>query len=292
MATPDNQPWTVLKLLSWTKDYLAKVNLEEPRLLAEMLLAHVLCCERIELYTRFSYEPTPAQLEQFRSMVQQARSLQPVAYLVGNKEFYSLKFKVTPEVLIPRPETEMLATEAIAHLRKLGRPGTVWDVGTGSGCIAIAIACNVKDATVLASDLSAGAVAVAQENAQAHKVSGRVRLRQADMLTLPEDCRDLQPFDVIAANPPYVSVGLTVSSLVKHEPAMALYADQDGLQFIRPLIAQAPTLLRPGGMLALEFGFGMADAVRDLIVAQGQFHEPKILMDHQTIERSAIAIRR
>jgi len=292
MTTPSNQPWTVLRLINWTRDYLAKANLQEPRLLAEMLLAHVLGCQRIELYTRFDYQPAASQLDQFRSLVQQAKQHQPVAYLVGSKEFYSLSFKVRPAVLIPRPETELLVSEAIAHLRQLGRPGKMWDVCTGSGCIAIAAAWQVKDATVLASDLSAEALAVAQENAARHKVDLRIRTRQADMLSLPADCADMVPFDVITANPPYIAIGQDIAEEVKSEPEMALYGGKDGMKFIQPLVASAPEMLASGGMLAMEFGQGMADAVRDLIVAQGQFAEPKILRDQQGIERAAVAIRR
>lgn len=292
MTTPSNQPWTVLRLINWTKDYLAKANLQEPRLLAEMLLAHVLGCQRIELYTRFDYQPTASQLDQFRSLVQQAKQHQPVAYLVGIKEFYSLSFKVTPAVLIPRPETELLVSEAIAHLRRLGRPGKMWDVCTGSGCIAIAVASQVKDATVLASDLSAEALAVAQENATRHKVESRIRIRQADMLLLPADCADMVPFDIITANPPYIAIGQDIAEEVKSEPETALYGGKDGMKFIQPLVASAPEMLASGGMLATEFGQGMADGVRDLIVSQGQFAEPKIVRDQQGIERAAVAIRR
>ena len=285
-------PWTVLRLLNWTREYFEKVNMEDARLSAEMLLAHVLGCKRIELYTRFNYEPTKEQLETYRALVARAYKFEPVAYMVGTKEFYSLPFKVTHDVLIPRPETENLATEAISFLGKLGRPSLAWDAFTGSGCVGIAVASRVKAATVLATDISPEAVAVAVENAAANKVDSRVRCRVADMLTLPPDCGDLKDFDVITANPPYVATNQGITETVKHEPSVALWGGKDGTQFIRPLIEQAPNFLRPGGMLAMEFGYGMADAVRDLIVANGQFTEPRILLDHQGIERSAVTLRK
>jgi len=166
MAETD-QSWTVLRLISWTKDYFAKGGIEDARLAAEVLLAHVLECKRIDLYARFEHEPGPDQLAAYRELVARAGKHEPAAYLVGHKEFYSLEFKVTPDVLIPRPETEMLVSEAIAHVKQLSRPGRVWDVCTGSGCVAVAIATQVKDAEVLATDISPTAIEVAAENVAA-----------------------------------------------------------------------------------------------------------------------------
>jgi release factor glutamine methyltransferase len=289
---PEQEPWTVLRLLNWTRDYLAKVHLEEARLAAEVLLAHVLACRRIELYTRFDYVPTADELARFRDMVKRAAACEPVAYMVGYKEFYSLPLKINKDVLVPRPETEMLAMEAIAHLKKLGRPGTLWDVCTGSGCVAIAVAANVHDATVLATDISPAAIEVARENAAANKADGRCRLRVADLLTLPADCADLAPFDVITGNPPYVANNQVVGEVVKHEPPIAVFGGAEGLDFLAPIIKNAAPLIKPAGALMLEFGFGMADAVRDLVVATGHFAEPRILRDHQGIERSLVSVRK
>ena len=292
MNSKPEAPWTVLRLLNWTKEYFAQAGLEEPRLAAEVLLAHALGLERIQLYAGFDHQPPPEQLASFRDMVQRARQHEPIAYLVGSKEFYSLKFKVTPDVLIPRPETEALVAEAVAHLKSLGRDGLVWDVCTGSGCVAIAVAKQVPAVRVLATDVCDAAVAIACENARTHGVQDRLRCRQADLLTLPADCDDLAAFDVITANPPYVAQGEKVAETVQHEPKLALYAGADGLDAIRPIVRDAPGLLRDGGSLILEFGYAQADAVRDLIVAGGRFEEPRILPDHQGIERTAVARRR
>lgn len=287
----NDQAWTVLRLINWTKDYFAKGGIEDARLAAEVLLAHVLECKRIDLYARFEYVPTPDQLAVYRDMVARVRKHEPVAYLVGHKEFYSLEFKVTPEVLIPRPETEILVSEAIAHLKQLSRPGRVWDVCTGSGCVAVAIASQVKDAEVLATDISPTAIEVAAENVAAHGLTGRVTCRQADLLELPADCEAWGRLDVLTANPPYVAEGDDVAEDVRREPGVALFAGPDGLAIIRPLLARAPELLVPGGLLAMEFSFTQADAVRELIVAGGGFDEPRILRDHQGIERTAVARR-
>ncbi len=320
---PDQTPWTVLRLLNWTREHFERRGVDSPRLAAEVLLAHVLGCQRIQLYTRFDYQPTAEQLAAFRELLKRAAEQEPIAYLVGYKEFYSLKFKVTPDVLIPRPETELLVEQAITTVRSakcgvrdrigpeaptvseghdqqrgqaptngFGASPRCWDACTGSGCVAVAIAVNVKNALVLATDISEKALAVAGENAAMHKVQDRVRIRQADLLTLPEDCRDLAPFDVITANAPYVAAGQDVAPSVKHEPAVALWAGKTGLDFISKIIEQAPPLLAAGGALILEFGQGQADAVRNLIVKSGSFSEPRILRDHQGIERAATAIKK
>jgi release factor glutamine methyltransferase len=292
MAADSQRVWTVLDLLNWTRDHFEKNNLDAPRLSAEMLLAHVLDCERIDLYARFDAPATEEQRETFRDLVRRAASHEPIAYLVGRKEFYSLSFKVTPAVLVPRPETELLVDHAAEHLRKLSRPGWVWDVATGSGCIALALASQVETATILATDLSEAALAVATENADTLGLADRVTLAQADLLTRPSQWTRAEPFDVITANLPYVGTDDPVGQGVDHEPAMALYAGADGLDLIRRFISQVPDQLATGGMLAMEFGMGQADGVRDLLVATGAFDEPEILRDLAGIERVAIAMKR
>jgi len=291
MANEPAGTWTVLKLLDWTGRYLADAGVEGSRLCAEILLAHALGCERIELYTRFDRQPSPDQLAAFRKLLRRARRHEPTAYLVGWREFYSLRFKVTRDVLVPRPETEQLVDEAVSRFRSAGRGGAMWDICTGSGCVAVAAAVQVPGLTVLATDISPEAVAVATENAEAHGVSGRVRCRTADLTTLPGDCTGTARFDVITANPPYVADADEVGEEVKHEPRIALYAGADGLDAIRRLVARVGAYLAPGGLFAMEFGSGQAAAVRDLLVATGRFAEPRILTDHQGIERTAAAVR-
>lgn len=282
------EPWTVLRLINWTKDYFDKQNVDAPRLSTEVLLAYVLKCQRIQLYTRFDYVPKPEETAAFKELVQRAVKREPIAYLVGQKEFYSLPFKVTHDVLIPRQETELLVGEAVTHLNNIGPLGVVWDCCTGSGCVGVAVASQIKDCTVLATDISPAAVAVATENAKLNKVDDRVRVRVADLLAKPADCADMEAFDVITANPPYILEGDEVAPEVKHEPALALYAGKEGLELIRRVIADAPALLRANGILTMEFGQGQADPVRDLLVSSGEFREPRILRDHQEIERALV----
>ena len=283
------QPWTVLRLLNWTADYLSREGVEQGRLCAEMLLACAVGCSRIELYTRFDQELPPEQLTTFRENVKRAANHEPAAYLIGRKEFYSLEFKVTPAVLVPRCETEILVAEAIAHLESLARPGRVWDICTGSGCVACAIASNIKNASVLATDISADAVAIASENVATLGLADRLTCLQADLLSLPADISASPPFDVITANPPYVAEDDPVGESIKFEPKLALIAGDGGLEFIKPIIRDAPALLAAGGLLAIEFGYRHADKVRDLIIQSGAFAEPRIIRDHQNIDRAIAA---
>ena len=290
MDTLGQETWTVLRLLNWTRDHFARVGLDSPRLTAEVLLAHALDCPRIELYTRFADVPDPQCRAAFRGLVERAAAHEPAAYLVGYKEFYSLRFRVTPDVLVPRSETELIVTEAVAHLRSLGRDAAMWDACTGSGCIAIAVAGQVGDVSVLATDVSPAAVAVAEQNAADHGLNGRVRCMVADLLVPPGGGAGRR-FDVITANPPYVATGDEVGPATRHEPPTALYAGPDGLDAIRKIIAQAPGVLKPGGRLIMEFGHTQADTVRDCVVRGGAFAEPSIIRDHQNIERTVVAVR-
>lgn len=287
MAERENGPWTVRRLLEWTQDYFQRAGLDSPRLCAEILLAHSLGCGRVELYTRYDQQPSERQREDFRALIRKAAEGYPVAYLTGRKEFYSLAFRVTPAVLIPRPETELLVDRAVEYLRRLGRPATAWDVGTGSGCVAAAVAKHALNTTVLATDISPAAVAVASENMQTLGLADRVLCAVADLLTLPETWKGEDRFDMVVANPPYVADEDAVGRGVEHEPPEALRAGRDGLAVLRPLIAAVPSRLKDGGLFCVEFGQGQADDVRDLILAAG-LAEPAILKDHQSIERVAV----
>jgi len=292
MTDPAQGPWTVLKLIDWTKDYFTRREIADPRLAAEILLASVLDCPRIQLYTRFDHQPAPDQLAAFRLLVKKAGEHEPIAYLVGEKEFYSLPFKVTPDVLVPRPETEILVSEAIRHLKATEGPATMWDACTGSGCVAVATARHVPGLALLATDICDEALKVAGENARTNGVAERIRLRRADLLALPQDCSDLAAFDAITANPPYVADSAEVAPDVAREPKAALRAGPDGLGCIRRIITEAPSLLKEAGALILEFGYDQADSVRDLLVQTGAFAEPRILRDHQSIERACVAVRK
>jgi release factor glutamine methyltransferase len=300
----DNQPWTILRLITWTKDYLASKGVDSPRLAAEVLLAHVLGSPRIALYAQFEKVPAAEQLAQYRELVKRAGAHEPVAYLVGHKEFYSLDFLVDEHVLIPRPETELLVDAALEHLaraaagaadavaKKAGRPH-YWDAFTGSGCVAAAVGKHAAEAQILATDLSDDALAIARQNLEKHGLTPRATVARADSLSLPADLASLAPFDVITANPPYVRdsdmAGLPAD--VRHEPASALAAGPDGLKYILPILAAAHAHLAPGGLVAIEIGAGQAPAVWEAVAAATQYERPRFIKDLAGIERVLVAYK-
>jgi release factor glutamine methyltransferase len=259
--------WTVRRLLGWTREYLAQHEIEQPRLCAEILLAHALACKKIDLYTRFDEVPAEGQRTAFRELVRRAAQQEPIAYLVGYREFFSLPFVVTPAVLIPRPETETLVQEALDRLGD--GPGRVLDLGTGSGCIAVAIAHQCPGVTVVAGDISAEACEVARQNAKRHDVADRLDVRTGDLFAVLR--ADDRPFDLIVANPPYIGrseLDSLPANVRDYEPRVALMAGDDPLSLHKRIVAGCPEWLAPGGWLLLEVAFNQAAAVRQLLEAQ------------------------
>jgi len=296
------EPWTIGRLLAWTADYLKKAGSQSPRLDAEVLLAHTRGCQRIELYTAFSEEPSEQTRAAFREMVRRRAEGSPVAYLVGYKEFYSLTFDVNPNVLIPRPETEHLVVEAVdrgklllkfpATQVELSHPTSsgdkdsfqallhVADIGTGSGAIAIALLKHLPRSRVTAVDISPAALEVARSNAQRHGVeSARLQFVEGDLL---EWCpADLQ-FDMIVSNPPYVSPEeyQNLSKSVRdYEPRSALISEPEGGSVIARLVHQASHRIRPGGYLIFEFSPMLERRLAELISPANTWSEPTIIKD-------------
>jgi release factor glutamine methyltransferase len=280
MTQPET--WTVGRLLTWTADYLKKSGSPSPRLDAEVLLAAARQCERISLYTSFE-EIVPDDIRSaFRDLVKRRAAGTPVAYLVGKKEFYSLAFRVTPDVLIPRPETEHLVVAAVDLLNLLRPKGErtsslVADVGTGSGAIAVALAKHAPSAKIVATDISPAALAVARQNGADHGVSERIDFLETDLLEqLPAE----RQFDLVVSNPPYIGLKeeATLAPQVRdHEPRLALFAGSDGTEIIARLIPQAAERLKEGGYLLMEVSPQIAAAVVDL-VAQAHFFEPAAVL--------------
>ena len=261
------QQWTNKRLLDWTKEYFEKVGSESARLDAEVLLAEVLQCQRIELYTRFEEVPSPEKLLEFRAWVKRRGAGEPVSYIVGHKEFYSLSFDVTPSVLIPRPETEHVVVEALEAAKTItADPIRIIDIGTGSGCVAIAIAKHLESAIVAATDISADAIAVAKQNAEKHSVQERVRFFNGDLLeALPAGS---QPVHLIVSNPPYigrVEMDTVEDSVLKYEPELALFGGQGGTELIERLVEQSVEMLLPGGRLIFENSPSVFDACLAII---------------------------
>jgi len=249
--------WTVGRLLTWTTDWLASRGSESPRLDAEVLLAFVRGCPRIALYTAFDVPVGEEERGRFRGLVKRRGEGEPVAYLVGNREFFSLSFAVSPAVLVPRPETEGLVVRMIDLCRPPpadGRRLRIVDVGTGSGAIAVTLAKHVPHADLVATDVSAAALGVARDNAARHGVADRIEFLECDLLDHP---RAEGPWDAIVSNPPYVRED-EFDSLPRdvrlHEPRGALVSGPTGVEVIARLAAAAAKTLVPGGWLVVEVG--------------------------------------
>lgn len=277
------QPWTIRRLLEWTTTFLQNKGAADARLEAQLLLAEALACSRTALYTRFEEEPPEAQRARFRELVSERGKGRPVAHLLGRKEFFSLDFAVGPDVLIPRRETELLVVEALALARPMAAP-RVLDVGTGSGCIAIALAQQHKSAQLTALDLSEAALAVARQNAERHKVADRVRFLHGDLFA-PLAADEL--FELIVSNPPYIRTGDLAGLAVEvreHDPRLALDGGADGLAVIARLAAGAAAHLAPGGQLLVEIGQGQEDDARAALAAAG-WEVGKAVPDHAGLPR-------
>jgi release factor glutamine methyltransferase len=272
VPSPDGV-WTIARLLSWTRGYLERHAVADPRLSGEVLLAHSLGCRRIDLYARFDSVPPADVLERFRGLVRRGARHEPVAYLVGIKEFYSLAFRVTPAVLIPRPETETLVECVLDHCAKTGYEApSILDLGTGSGCIAVALLHQIPEARAVAGDISADALTIARENAERHGVAERCVFVEADRLDLPGEVLPPGGFDVIVSNPPYIAaaeVPALEPAVRNFEPMIALSDQGDGLCLHRSIAAGAAGLLAPGGVVAVEVAAGQASRVAELFEGCG-----------------------
>jgi release factor glutamine methyltransferase len=259
--------WTVGRLLTWTTDWLAGKGSESPRLDAEVLLAHVRGCPRIALYTAFDDVVDEAGRTRFRGLVKRRGEGEPVAYLVGSREFFSLALAVSPAVLIPRPETEGLVVRAIDLCRLLESP-RIADVGTGSGAIAVALAKHLPKAHLVATDISADALAVAQANVTRHAFDSRIELVGCDLLDSPSAAG---PFDCIVSNPPYVRAdefaGLP-RDVRDHEPKSALVAGPTGVEVVERLVEAAESRLAKGGWLLVEIGPTTVAAAEGIIAGR------------------------
>jgi release factor glutamine methyltransferase len=278
--TPTPQPtvWTIKSLLNWTTDYLSRKGIDNPRADAQVLLASVLKCKKIDLIVRYNEEPGESERTRFRELIQRRVAGWPVAYLVGSRDFYLLSFDVSPAVLIPRPETELLVLEGLAHLKPLGSP-RVLDLGSGSGCIAISIAHEKKDAVITAVDVSPDALNVAKQNAVKNGVSERITFLQGDLFA-PVDPE--QAFDLVVSNPPYIAqteFAELAPDVRDHEPRVALDGGLDGLLFYRRIATQVARYLKSGGRLLLEIGYTQEAAVREIVAAQAELQVGPTIKD-------------
>lgn len=250
-----------------------------------MLLAHVLGIARIRLYTGFDRPLEPRELDAYRKLVRRRADRMPVAYLTGTKEFHSLSFRVGPDVLVPRPETEHLVDAAIELAKLLAAP-RILDVGTGSGCIAVSVLAEVPAATAVATDVSAAALAVAARNAATHGVSDRLELLEGDYFA-PVGERE---FDLVLSNPPYVGREEKVDPECRAEPDGAVFADPDPGTVYRRLLEGAPAVLAPGGRVLLELPGSRLDEVRAAVPPA--LAEVSVISDYHGLPRVLVLATR
>ncbi|MGE5180575.1 MAG: peptide chain release factor N(5)-glutamine methyltransferase [Acidobacteriota bacterium] len=259
--------WTTLSVLDWTTQRFTTAGIAAARLEAQVLLAHVLACSRVQLYTSFDKPLAEPELARYRELIRRRLAGEPVAYLVQEQEFWGLPFHVDASVLVPRPDTETLIEVARGVRTDRTAACRVLDLCTGSGAIAVSLARELPAARVIATEVSADAAALARKNAERNAVGDRVDVRVGDLWQPVAGER----FDLIVANPPYVATHViaTLAPEVRCEPRLALDGGGDGLRFYDRIVAEARAYLEPGGALVVEHGFDQADAVRARFEAAG-----------------------
>ncbi len=258
-----SEAWTVLRVLEWTTSRFDRAGLESPRLEAQVLLSHALGCSRVELYTSFDKPMGEDERAAFRALIQKRLRGSPVAYLVGEREFWSRSFRVDERVLIPRSDTETLIEAVLGAVEGGEGELDVLEIGTGSGAIAVTLAAELPRARVVATDISEDALEIARENAQRHGVAERVAFLHGDLLAPLGEAT----FDVVVANLPYIPTGdlERLQLEVRSEPLAALDGGAQGLDLLARVIADLGARLRDGGMAFFEHGFDQGQAVRSLL---------------------------
>ncbi len=284
------QDWTVLSLLDWTTDHLTKRGFDEARLHVELLLAHTLHVKRLDLYLQFDRPLTVEERSQFRGLYERRLRHEPLQYILGETEFMGLRFAVSPAVLIPRPETELLVEEALSLIgRGTGRFKAILDIGCGAGNIGIPLAKKYPSIAIVALDRDAEVIAVAEENARSHGIAN-MTFECRDILT---DVSALGPFDMILSNPPYIpaiEIPMLQEEVRAFEPRGALTDEGDGLALYRRIGALLPGLLNPGGVVGLEVGFDQASRVSEILLASG-IDDIRRVRDFAGIDRVVIGER-
>jgi len=285
---------TVSGLIQWASAVLNNHHIDTPRLDAEILLSHILGCERIALYTHPSKPLKDDIIAQYESVIQRRAQRFPLQYITNRAEFMSLDFYVDERVLIPRPETEVLVEAVIQRAQTLSeiREIVIIDIGTGSGNIAVSLAKQLENVRIFAIDISSDALAVAKINAQKHQVSNKITFLCGDAFRSLEDLGTVVQAHFIVSNPPYVANAefpLLQEEVRDFEPYMALVSGRDGLQAFKHIISEVNTWLKPGGFIAFEVGEKQARRVSRLLQNTGRFSHIEFLLDYQQIPRIVVA---
>lgn len=285
-----NEPWTVLRMILWSADYLSGKGVASGRLDAEHLLAHVVGVGRLQLYLDFERPLTSNELDAYRPLLKRRAAREPLQYIIGRQPFRELDLEVGPSVLIPRPETEVLVDEVLAWAEASGRSAlAALDLGTGSGAIALSLALEGSFASVVATDVDEGALEVARRNRDAAEGAGDVDLRLGPLF---EPLGADERFDVIVSNPPYVAEQSSEElepEVREWEPHVALFGGLDGLDVMRELARGARSHLETGGLVAVEVGAGQTGVTADLFEQAGGFEDVRVLRDYAGKERFVFA---
>ncbi len=290
---PIEPSWTILTTLQWTTGYFKSHSIDSPRLTAEILLAHVLGVERIDLYLRYDQPLSADEREGFKSLIKRRINREPVAYITGEKEFFGLGFHVSKEVLIPRPETEFLVEKALDWIPAAGPKGEpakrIIDLGTGSGAVIVALAVHRPGHLFFASDSSPAALKLAQKNAARHGAGG-ILFFACDWLAALN--RFKGGVDMILSNPPYIptdEIDRLEPEIRRHEPRKALDGGPDGLRIIEHILSHAPFYLNKNGMLILEIGYDQARPVAQMVRQAGCYLEWGFVKDYAGHDRVLVA---
>ncbi|MEM5788871.1 MAG: peptide chain release factor N(5)-glutamine methyltransferase [Syntrophobacteraceae bacterium] len=262
--------WTILKVLQWTANYFSSKGISQPRSDAEVLLSYTLGVERIQLYLNYDKPLSPAELARFKELIRRRAASEPTQYIIGKQEFWSLEFEVTRDVLIPRPETEILVEKAL-EMAGTGR-ALALDIGTGSGAIAVSLAHERPEIEVVATDRSFAAILVAKRNATRHAVSNRISFVRMDLM---QAIAPVRQFDLIVSNPPYIGETELLDlapEIANYEPRSALEGGgRQGLGLIRKILRQYRYIIRPGGSLLIEIGQGQAEILEKELTSRFEF---------------------
>lgn len=285
--------WQIRDLLKVSSDYLKEKGIENPRLTAEVLLAHQLCVERVGLYLNFDQPLSETELSRFRSLIKRRISHEPLQYITGTQEFWSLGFAVDRSVLIPRPDTEIIMEQAVLlakDVREEDQPIKILDLGTGCGAIAIALAKEIPHAEVWATDISGEAIGVARRNAATHGVFDSVLFRQGDLWEALTEGTDR--FNLIVSNPPYVAAEEYADlppEVRDYEPRQALEAGEGGMYYLEKIIKGAHDFLNPGGWIILEMAPWQTQKALDMIARTGWYQEKARIKDYSRQYRVVMA---
>jgi release factor glutamine methyltransferase len=289
-STPSKAPRTILEMVRWTSGYFNSHGMDSARSEAEILLAHTLGMRRIDLYLNHDKPLCEDERRRFKTAIKRRVAGEPVAYITGSREFWSLTLAVDPSVLIPRPETECLVEAVLPFLdNSVGTAQRVLDMGTGSGAIVIAMAHEHPEHRYIAMDRSAAALQSARKNARRHHVDHRIDWFCGSWVAALS--ADRAVFDLVVANPPYIRSGDMDGlqpEIRHHEPAMALDGSEDGLRCLRQIIESAHLHLKPQGRLALEIGFDQAADVRSIAAATGRYGPPRVVKDYSGLDRVVV----